>query len=263
MGLPKLFGSTLWKDRVFEARSAGEEYLNVEFGWKPMVNDVQDIFSALTHADHVLKAYERNSGRPVRRRYSFPIEKTETTVSMGPRQGGDYTPTGGAALLDPLTPYCDTIRIRRTVIKAWFSGSFTYHLPTDYRSRNALVRNASKARTLLGLDLTPDVLWNAAPWSWAIDWFSNAGDVISNLSDWATDGLVMRYGYMMEHSSVVDTYLPASKASIRPGCFVSPVIAFTETKRREKATPFGFDITWDGLSPRQVAITAALGLTRS
>jgi hypothetical protein len=262
-GLPKLFGSTLWKDRVFEARSAGEEYLNVEFGWKPMVNDVQDIVSALVHADVVLKQYERNSGRPVRRRYVFPVEMTESEVNMGPRQGSDYCVTPGAALLDPLVPYCDTIRTRRTVIKAWFSGSFTYHLPSDFRSRNALVKNASKARTLLGLDLTPEVLWNAAPWSWAIDWFSNAGDVISNLSDWATDGLVLKYGYVMEHSSVIDTYAPAARPSIAPGGFVSPVVAFTETKRREKATPFGFDISWDGLSPRQLAITAALGLTRS
>jgi hypothetical protein len=261
-GLPKLFGSTLWKGRVNDARSAGEEYLNVEFGWKPMVSDVQDIMSALTHAQDVLTAYERNSGRPVRRRYDFPVDTTETVTVLSAFKGGDYTPTGGEALDDSTVPACNTIRIRRTTRKVWFSGSFTYHLPTDYNSRNALVSAASKARTLLGLDLTPEVLWNAAPWSWAIDWFSNAGDVISNLSDWSTDGLVLRYGYVMEHCSVVDTYLPSARASLRPGAFVSPVVACTETKRREKATPFGFEVSWDGLSPRQLAITTALGLTR-
>jgi hypothetical protein len=33
-------------------------------------------------------------------------------------------------------------------------------------------------------------------------------------------------------------------------------------KRRREANPFGFGIGWEDLSPTQLAITAALGITR-
>jgi hypothetical protein len=117
---------------------------------------------------------------------------------------------------------------------------------------------------LLGIRITPEVLWNLAPWSWAIDWFSNLGDVVSNLSDWATDGLALRYGYIMEHKSIYVTYSLVGKPRFLPeGTFASDVIAYRETKRREKATPFGFGLDWNTFSPRQLAIAAALGITRA
>jgi len=161
-------------------------------------------------------------------------------------------------------PRGEIYRIDRTWRQVWFSGAFTYHLPTDFFSRNAMVSAGAKARTLLGLDLTPEVLWNSAPWSWAIDWFSNAGDVISNFSDWANDGLVLRYGYVMEHSFVTSTYVHNTPHRLKNrSVVVSPVVACVETKRRQKATPYGFAISWDSFTPRQLAITAALGITRA
>jgi hypothetical protein len=263
-GLPKLFGSTLWKENVHLARNSGEEYLNTEFGWKPMISDVRDISHAVTHARDVLEAYERGSGHVVRRRYAFPVEQTVSESSEGIRDSYECL-NGGAssAIRDPLKTGTETRRVHRTWKQIWFSGAFTYHLPSGYRSRNALISAGIKAKTLLGLDLTPEVVWNAAPWSWAIDWFSNAGDVISNISDWATDGLVLKYGYVMEHSFVTDWYYQVKPTNFRQsGVYVSPVTAYVETKRREVATPFGFEATWSGMSPRQVAIATALGLTR-
>jgi len=261
-GLPKLFGSTFWKEKVDLARSAGEEYLNVEFGWKPMISDIKDIVRAVTHAQDIINAYERGSGQMVRRRYVFPVEKTVSTTKIESRYNG-FLPRGSETLLDLSKPGSDIFKQTTTWKQVWFSGAFTYHLPSDWYSRNALMNAGSKARTLLGLDLTPDVLWNAMPWSWAIDWFSNAGDVISNISDWSTDGLVLKYGYVMEHSFVTDRYFASHPLAFRqPYVYASPITAFVETKRREVATPFGFDVSWTGLSSRQLAISAALGLTK-
>jgi hypothetical protein len=125
-----------------------------------------------------------------------------------------------------------------------------------------MIRDALRAKKLLGIIPTPSTLWNLAPWSWATDWFLNTGDVISNLTDWATDGLVMRYGYMMEHTIVRDTYTLTKPGLSSPGVRVQPLTLVTETKMRRKANPFGFGLTWSGLSPRQTAIAVALGLTR-
>jgi hypothetical protein len=266
-GLPKLFGATLWKEHTSLARSAGEEYLNEEFGWKPLVSDVRDITHALTHANAVLEQFERGSGHVTRRRYEFPVEQTRSVTWLN---GNAYAVLPNGLDISAVRSFLtggELYKETQTFRRAWFSGAFTYHLPTGYKARNALLSTAVKAQTLTGLDLTPEVLWNAAPWSWAVDWFSNAGDVISNLSDWSTDGLVLKYGYIMEHCFIKDTYfitndrntLPFNKVKVAG---ITPIFSCVETKRREQATPFGFGLTWSGLSPRQIAIATALGLTR-
>lgn len=120
------------------------------------------------------------------------------------------------------------------------------------------------SKKLLGISLTPDTVWNLAPWTWAVDWFSNAGDVVSNVTDWAVDGLVLRYGYIMEHSLVRDTYTFVGPTTFQSESQRPQALIFSsERKLRRKATPFGFGLNWDGLSPRQLAIAAALGLSRS
>jgi hypothetical protein len=265
-GLPRLFGASLWKENTQLARSAGEEYLNSEFGWKPMISDVHGMYHAVTHAHAVLSQLERGSGSLTRRRYEFPLEKTQVRSMVSSSSDPIMSPGNYSSdLLDTGISGSELWKETTSWKKVWFSGAFTYHLPTGYRSRNALERYAVQAQTLTGLNLTPEVLWQAAPWSWAIDWFSNAGEVVSNLSDWATDGLVLKYGYVMEHSFIRDRYYLVGTGRLRrrfPLAHASSVYSFVETKRRVKATPFGFGLSWSGLSPRQLAIAAALGITR-
>lgn len=261
-GLPKLFGATLWKDRTNLAKGSSGEFLNYQFGWAPVVSDIKSIAYAATHSHELLSQYERAAGKIVRRRYEFPLEVTETSTTIGANPG--YL-----ANIDSVWLYDDSVptpylqKTTRTYKRTWFSGAFTYHLPVGYNSRIGLADAAAKASVLYGLELSPEVIWNLAPWSWAVDWFTNMGDVISNLSSWALDGLVLKWGYIMEHSYAYDTYTLSGLSPYgKGGTSASPVTAFTERKRREVATPFGFGLTWEGLSPRQLAISAALGITR-
>jgi hypothetical protein len=148
--------------------------------------------------------------------------------------------------------------------RRWFEGAFTYYLPTDYQSRRGVRSLADKASIILGTDLTPEVLWNLTPWSWALDWIGNAGDVLSNVSDYLTDGLVLRYGYMMEHSFRQYVYSYSGPQWFLGGTAVpGPLIISHEVKKRVQATPFGFGLTWEGFTPRQIAILIALGISRS
>jgi len=258
-GLPKLIGIQTWKERTRKAKdkTAANEYLNVQFGWLPLLHDVRSIGHAVVKADTVLSQYERDSGGTVRRKYHFPTVKTRTETVMA-TNAQPYGPNSTDCFLPP---YGDLIRVRETTQERWFSGAFTYHLQTGNDYRSSMIRGAQQAKKLFGITITPTVLWNLAPWSWATDWFLNTGDVISNLTDWATDGLVMRYGYMMEHTIVKDTYT-LTKSGLYSGQSVPPLVMVTETKIRRRANPFGFGLTWGGLSPRQQSIAVALGLTR-
>jgi len=258
-GIPHKVGHTLWEGKTSAARKAGKEFLNAEFGWLPLVSDVRSFATAVRRAHTVLSQYERDAGKVVRRHYGFPVNKvvTESTIE-GPNEvffePYDSLLGGG--------PRGSLIMTVETVKRQWFSGAFTYQLPRGSDSRSKMERYALEADKLFGVALTPETLWNLAPWSWAIDWFSNTGDVVSNISDWIVDGLVMNYGYMMEHTIVSNTYSRFPTGLFDQTVNVAPLTFVTETKIRKRANPFGFGVSWDGLSPLQLLIAAAIGLTR-
>jgi hypothetical protein len=144
----------------------------------------------------------------------------------------------------------------------WFSGAFSYGMPLNSTSRGGMTSLAEKAKKLFGISLTPDVLWELTPWSWAVDWFTNTGDVLSNLSDAVSLGLVMHYGYMMEHTLHSYTYTLDGCTHEGKSIQLAPVTLAVETKKRMHANPFGFGVSWDSLSPFQLSIAAALGISR-
>jgi len=126
-----------------------------------------------------------------------------------------------------------------------------------------MARAVIQARKVLGISLTPDTLWNLAPWSWFLDWFSDTGDLLSNWTDWAIDNQVMLYGYIMEHSLNEYTYKFVGSTGLTGNARPYDITMVTETKLRRQASPYGFGIQWTDLSARQKAILAALGISRS
>lgn len=267
-GLPHLYGVNAWQERASVAKAAGSEYLNHEFGWVPLISDVRGAAYAAANAHRLLSSYAANSGKVVRRGYEFPTERTRDVVDLGGRDAAVYYNADLIpSIIDFSKPQSHLLKETTFFRRTWFSGAFTYHLPVGYNSHNEVIRAGSRAGPLLGIELTPDTLWNAAPWTWALDWVSNAGDVVTNLSDWATDGLVLKWGYIMEHTVSEVTFAldrPARIDKAYGGPRSVPVTTVrVELKRRRKATPFGFGLSWNSFSARQLAITAALGITRA
>lgn len=258
-GFPAVVGARSWKARLFRLRQVGDEFLNVEFGWQPLISDMKKFRDAVLHTQSVLRQYERDAGKVVRRKYHFPIGKDKQSFLVA-QNVYPYGPTNGAIQeMFGLGNVRCTVETERT---AWFSGAFTYQLPSGYDSRKGLDRVALVANKIFGAKLTPEVLWNLTPWSWAIDWFTNTGDILSNVSSWASDGLVLRYGYIMETTVVSRTYTFEPHGGVNPQARVGSFSLVTTTKVRRQANPFGFGVRWDGLSPIQAAIAAALGLSR-
>jgi hypothetical protein len=260
-GLPKMAGKAL-KNDADKFKALGSEYLNVEFGWKPFISDLRKLAHVVTTSDDYITQLTRNSGRDVRRRYKFPKE-----VSEGPRQEvhGGWPGAASGYLSSEAYESLGQLYVRQTTTaETWFSGSFTYHF--DLRGSSSWDRvsaAATRARHLYGIKLTPDVLWNLMPWSWALDWGANIGDVMTNVSLFANDGLVMRYGYVMEHRKVFDTYRLENLHLRGVGLVESQQSFGKETKIRLRASPFGFGLSFDGFTPRQLAIITALGITRA
>lgn len=267
-GIPQMIGATLKKWRGLSdrerRRAIGGEYLNVEFGWKPLVSDLQKLASAIVHAEEVLSQYERDSGRMVRRQYTFPPSEVIGEVVVANNVSPWIQPSGGT-LTDPnLAGKGKVIRRSSVTKRQWFKGAFTYYLPPADSVRGEMARAALQAKKLLGLSLTPDVVWNLTPWSWAIDWIANTGDLLKNLSAWSMDNQVLLYGYMMEHTVSSYTYTFTGPTGYRSSDVRPDAITLvSESKARQKATPFGFGLSFGNFTNRQKAIVAALGISKS
>jgi hypothetical protein len=261
-GIPSLPGKRSWERRIGIVRSAASEFLNAEFGWLPLLDEVKESASAVSNATKILEQYERDAGNLVHRKYRFPTERTETSTYIGsfsPEMGGTNLFVAGGGTGDL------TVTIA-TVTDRWFSGAFTYAVPSSLDSWQRMLGYGSSANKLLGTALTPDVLWNLTPWSWAIDWFTDTQEVIQNLEAFKLAGLVMPYGYIMEEKSKSYTYsMGPVKMFGHDGkpfqADVPPNSLTITSKVRRPANPFGFGVDFADLSPLQLAIAAAVGIS--
>jgi hypothetical protein len=258
--LPSVRG---WQGRARDfLKLGGSSYLAKEFGWDPFIGEIREVSKSISDSGTILSQYSRDSGRDVRRRFDFPatysIQTKEYTSINEPNIGGGTT----NLFRDPFRQEPKLIRTVETVDRQWFSGCFTYAAADKSTAYRRLTGAGSQADILLGTSLTPDVLWELTPWSWAIDWFSNTGDVINNITNFGQYGLVMRYGYMMHETVAKYTYRMDGPALYGQESPPPPAVVTITTKRRAQANPFGFGVGWEGLSPTQLAITAAVGITR-
>lgn len=266
-GIPSLLGVQAWKGRTKLAKSAGSEYLNHEFGWKPLVSDLRKFTYSVKNSDELIAQYARNSGRRIKRELTFPVERTLTVHSSTGGSGFTHV-TPDPVLLEIYTD-TNTNTCRRTVRTVtertvWFKGCFTYYLPPYKPNGDNSKRNRQLRNYLYGTRVTPETLWDLTPWSWAADWVGNFGSVLHNVSAFANDGLVMHYGYMMEQY-VHRTTVTVSGFGLRSYPGKKYAVASTLTtvsKKRRVASPYGFGLDPLGFTGRQWAILAALGISR-
>jgi hypothetical protein len=262
-GFPRLIGSSLFRKGDFLKKS-GEEWLNLQFGLMPLISDFKRWLHAYRKADALWDQFLRDSGRRVRRRYTFPksTEVIETSVASASPAGASYILSfpgfwqGGGHTF----PLHTEIVLERN---RWFSGSFTYCAEFSKAQQNEWKKGLRRVEHLYGAKIDLKAIWDLAPWSWAVDWFGNTGEIINNLTRFAEDGLVMPYGYMMELSVRKATY---RMRDVTPTGYHIPdmtqVLNHT-VKYRRRATPFGFGLNEGSFTPRQLSILAALGLTRA
>lgn len=276
-GLPKLAFSTVQSGARFY-KGLGSDYLNVEFGWKPFLNDLIKMGQALSGATSILKG--QNSR--VHRRYALPTryESWNAPVSYGASTFGWYglrgqvtpslLPDTGKSWTIGINMSGTAIRTRETT--RWFEGEFTNFMPLGFNPDSYLER----LNALVNVRITPATLWELAPWSWLVDWYLKIGDTIKANENAANDKLIMHYGYAMEkmiqrdllsvdmtnNPRTVKTQYPYSYWVGLPthGSWVSEYTV----KRRIRANPYGFRVGGaQALSGSQLAILGALGLTKT
>ncbi len=257
-------------------KALGSEYLNNVFGWTPIVKDIDRAMRLLLELDSLI----------------FKSDSTRRSVRRVIRQRGDQFSTAGRLVVQH--GFSANTTSNRDAL--WFNSfeengigldtrlntaQFDYSY-TDTYSVNTTARfsvglhptptnngHLDRAIDLMGLELTPAVIWELTPWSWLIDWFLHIGTLIQNLSTLGLSNTILNYAYA---TGRVERFLSArGKPTLRsegPGLITgfSGNFLWTwkiDTKVRIAASPFGFDVATGLLNANQLAILSALGLARS
>jgi hypothetical protein len=208
-----------------------------------------------------------NQGRTTKRRFTL-LDKNTDVLEQGLDTVAGLQPILASKYYDFSGKYngrFESWRHDRT--RVWFSGAFTFHVP----GLTALTASPDWRLSTKILGGTPDLnlLWKVTPWSWLFDWGSSGGAAASTLSLTQKYGIVAKYAYIMgQKSTTWDTY---AFQYVQTGNLAKPALTLVqassrteyETKQRAVANPYGFGTTWDSLSPFQLSILAALGLSRS
>lgn len=285
-GLPKLcskdFVEQILKTNKTQlsrtTRAAGGEYLNVQFGWKPLVRDLRAFMRSAKKSNDQLRQLYRDSGpqNSVRRSYHFPTE-TSKTEPIGPMWGNvapfmcdggqlDSWMLSSGPSVGPPSPTGYTIW-SESETKTWFKGAYSYVMPSPPRNlMDHLDTWDAEFNKLYGTRITPEVIWNATPWTWMADWFANTGDIVHNVSAFQNDSLALKYGYIMRQTTQSDH--GAWQGYVNNLNNVPVFVKIQEStgstqKLRLQASPFGFGVLEGSLDPSQTAIVAALGASRS
>ncbi len=243
------------------------DFLNVQFGWIPFVNDVTALCKGVIFSDYFLNQITRENNTWVKKyRILSESESSSRIYFVG---GPGCKPTGANidAICAPLweggprSTY-EVFSDVNTVI--WAKGLFKYYRPEFDSSMpyyGSTFNKLHQQMLINGLTINPSHIWKAIPWSWAVDWFSNIGSIIDRSRQIAEDGLVSKYLYLMHHQ--VKRIRGLHKYNFYSGVKVFQSNRLVETKQRKGAdSPYGFVLGGD-LSLTQWSILAALGLSRN
>jgi hypothetical protein len=147
-------------------RSA-DAFLGYEFGIKPLIRDMSNMVNFVGSVRKKIDALDKlysHGGEGTS--YNATVFKDSKTAVIG---------NGYISNLYGETNYFSFSA--STEVKKWVSLKWR---PLSAPPKTADDKFWLAARLAYGLDISFSTLWEAMPWSWLVDWFTNVGDVLNN-----------------------------------------------------------------------------------
>ncbi len=232
-------------------RRIADGNLKYQFGVKPMVSDVMKLLDFSSAFDQQLKLLQQlQKGGVTRKAQLWSGSSTEEPKELITAQSYPS---------DLLSNY--RLERRSTSVQIWGYITYTPH-PTnslDFSRMQEREMRLLARKIVLGLTLDLSAAWEALPWSWLIDWFSNIGDYLSS-----SRSLVPVVGdtpSLCITRSTEQLYVNSGNAyGLPPGSHT--IVMKRLSKRRVKQSAMLPSADWSLLTGRQVGILASLSALR-
>lgn len=239
-------------------------YLEWIFGWRQLISDIRGLYQTSMGMDRTLRQLMRDAGKPVRRSIQL------RTKSFTDGNTGSWVNTYAAFEPNVINPIVwsgqpRTRRIRTVELGIRYVGKFKYDMPASRKPGEPFWTDKSRL-ALFGIYPTPGLLWHVLPWSWLIDWFVGIGPVLDRISTTAVDNLQVQYEYATAKRTIVESYesegVMLTQAGAKQLRAVTRVTRHT-LQRSGSSNQFAALFSGEGLSLNQLAIIAALGLSKT
>lgn len=139
----------------------GGTYLRLQFGIMPIIRDVQKLIELTNEVEKKLDKIRRLKEHGFLRASSKKFPETHTQ-----RRSESFRDAAGG--LWDIT----TVKVTKRWCTLYYTADSTI-LPEDDKESRKMATAITFGATLDGT-----TLWNAMPWSWLLDWFTNLGDLI-------------------------------------------------------------------------------------
>lgn len=243
---------------ALSARDLANHQLAAQMGWDPLISDLRKMLDFQSQVDRRIVDLEnlfvKNEG------LHRTVGKSRPPTAKGGGRSGMWTQvlnssstvTVESALGIPIQCRLD----QQTTVECWGSTRWTSvaRPGTDFSSKKL----AQMARLLVfGLNINTKAVWDAFPWTWLIDWFTNVGDYLEANTN--VIPVVSSTPCIMTHEKTVTTWtrIDGYQNDIA-GATGSTVY---ESKARTIAVPT-ISATIPFLSGRQLSILGALAVQR-
>jgi hypothetical protein len=267
MDIYRKVGGKSIKGGFLTPKKAADHFLNHSFGWVPFISDLSKFCDNITNVDSRIERLRRENGVWTKRKVIL-VNNTETN-DLGWGEQTLVYPASDFMIRDMYipgwNPYYNIVETKTTV--AHGVGRFRYYQPyfdDSLPDANSALGSLRRQLALHGARLTPVNVYRAIPWTWLVDWGTHAGSSFQAIQDSYLDGMAAKYLYLTHHQlkeQVVRQFLP-----FVPQCGGIKELSFARIidvkQRKEADAPFGFGLDVADLSPRQLAILAALGISR-
>lgn len=149
-------------------KAAAQGFLEWTFGWDLLIRDVSTMMQFVNLTEKRFWEFKRMQ------RGARGLGRSTVVWNDSSAQEGPWT-TYATALYSE----ANTIKFSwETIRNKWVSTMWRPTVDLKHMTDRELLDRANRA--VFGLELSTATLWEAMPWSWLIDWFSNVGDILQN-----------------------------------------------------------------------------------
>lgn len=247
--------------------ASSDAYLQLEFNIGPLLQDITGIFQAVSSLEKVIRDLLIRAGRVQRRHFTYKwlpgLVPAVSSTSIVQWYDTNYVNNGFVNV-----PYGGIPG--STLYSSYQEFPATFHAEIEYNYSLSQFQ-VEHARLLgfldlLGVNLNPQIIWNAIPWSFVVDWVVGIGSILNNFAvrNLEPKTNITKYLWSWKYNRTrkrsIQSY--ATWPNMVPLSARNLPHTYESIYRRQVGIPANNSVILSGLSSKELSLGAALVFSR-